>query len=155
MTRRIPTLETERLIIRELTMDDLETLNPVLNESTGVDAPREIRERWLQWTVLGYEMFAMLKQPHYGERGITLKNTGELIGAIGIVPYIDSFGQIEAFNSRFRQECLNASWFLSQEDAKSKIEVWRLDYNTVRPHTAIGHMTPVEFAASSGQACLA
>lgn len=100
MTRRIPTLETEHLIIRELTMEDLETVNHVLNESTGVDTPREIRERWLQWTVLGYEMFAMLKQPHYGERGITLKNTGELIGAIGIVPYIDSFGQIEAFNSR-------------------------------------------------------
>ncbi len=62
---------------------------------------------------------------------------------------------IEAFNSRFRQECLNASWFLSLEDARSKIEAWREEYNTVRPHTAIGHMTPVEFAKSSGQACLA
>jgi putative transposase len=61
---------------------------------------------------------------------------------------------IEAFNSRFRQECLNASWFLSLGDARSKIEAWRIEYNTVRPHTAIGHMTPVEFAASSGQACL-
>ncbi|UCC53639.1 MAG: GNAT family N-acetyltransferase [Anaerolineaceae bacterium] len=80
-------------------MDDLETLHRVLNESSGVDATLEVRERWLQWTVLGYEMFAMLKQPHYGERGITLKNTGELIGAVGIVPYIDSFGQITAFNS--------------------------------------------------------
>ncbi len=62
---------------------------------------------------------------------------------------------IEAFNSRFRQECLNASWFLSLDDARSKIEAWRIEYNTVRPHTAIGHMTPAEFAASSGQACLA
>ena len=62
---------------------------------------------------------------------------------------------IEAFDSRFRQECLNASWFLSLEDAKSKIEAWRTDYNSIRSHTAIGHMTPVEFAASSGQACLA
>jgi putative transposase len=62
---------------------------------------------------------------------------------------------IEAFNSRFRQECLNAYWFLSLEDAKSKIEDWRIEYNTVRPHTAIGLRTPAEFAASSGQACLA
>ena len=62
---------------------------------------------------------------------------------------------IEAFNSRFRQECLNASWFLSLEDARSKIETWRVEYNNVRPHTAIGHLTPAEFAASSGQACLA
>jgi putative transposase len=62
---------------------------------------------------------------------------------------------IEGFNSRFRQECLNAYWFLSLMDARSKIEAWRVDYNTVRPHTAIGHLTPVEFAAASGQACLA
>jgi putative transposase len=62
---------------------------------------------------------------------------------------------IEGFNSRFRQECLNTYWFLSLEDARSKIEAWRMDYNTVRPHTAIGHVTPVEFAAASGQACLA
>ena len=62
---------------------------------------------------------------------------------------------IEAFNSRFRQECLNASWFLSLKDARSRIEAWRMEYNTVRPHTAIGHMTPAEFAKSSGQACLA
>ena len=61
---------------------------------------------------------------------------------------------IEGFNSRFRQECLNAYWFLSLMDARSKIEAWRVDYNTVRPHTAIGHVTPVEFAAASGQALL-
>lgn len=28
---------------------------------------------------------------------------------------------IEAFNSRLRQECLSASWFLSMEDARSRI----------------------------------
>ena len=38
---------------------------------------------------------------------------------------------IEALNSRFRQECLNASWLLSLEDARSKIEAWRVDYNPV------------------------
>lgn len=62
---------------------------------------------------------------------------------------------IEGFNSRFRQECLNTYWFLSLEDARLKIEAWRMDYNTVRPHTAIGHVTQVEFATASGQACLA
>jgi ribosomal-protein-alanine N-acetyltransferase len=100
VTTRIPALTTERLIIRELAMDDLEALHRILNEAFGRDTPLELRERWLQWTVLGYEMFEMLEQPHYGERGITLKSTGELIGAVGIVPYIDSFGPIAALNGR-------------------------------------------------------
>ena len=98
MNRRIPALETERLIIRELTMDDLESINNVLNKSFGWELPIIERQRWLQWTVLGYEMFSMLDQPHYGERAIVLKETGELIGAVGIVPYLDTFNKVRAFN---------------------------------------------------------
>lgn len=40
---------------------------------------------------------------------------------------------IESFNGRLRQECLNTHWFLSLDDAKSKIEAWRRDYNERRP----------------------
>ena len=54
---------------------------------------------------------------------------------------------IEAFNSRFRQECLNTSWFLSLNDAKSKIEAWHTEYNTLRPHSATGNIPPAEFAS--------
>lgn len=53
---------------------------------------------------------------------------------------------IEAFNSRFRQECLNTHWFLSLNDAINKIEEWRRDYNYHRPHSAIGNIPPIEFA---------
>lgn len=91
MTARIPTLETERLLIRELAPDDLQPLHQLLNDALGTDATIAARERWLQWTVLGYQMFAMLEQPHYGERAIVLKERGELIGAVGIVPYVDTF----------------------------------------------------------------
>ena len=97
MDRRIPTLETERLIIRELTMDDLEAINNVLNKSFGWEIPLTERQRWLHWTVLGYEMFAMLEQPHYGERAIVLKETGNIIGAVGIVPYLDTFNKVPVF----------------------------------------------------------
>ena len=31
----------------------------------------------------------------------------------------------ESFNGRFRDECLDTRWFLSVEDARSKIEAWR------------------------------
>lgn len=55
---------------------------------------------------------------------------------------------IEAFNARVRQECLNANWFLSLEDARAKIEEWRKDYNAERPHSALGNRTPQAFAVA-------
>ena len=53
---------------------------------------------------------------------------------------------VESFNGRLRQECLNANWFLSLEDAKTKIEAWRKDYNENRPYSSLGWITPAEFA---------
>jgi putative transposase len=53
---------------------------------------------------------------------------------------------IESFNGSFRDECLNVNWFLSIEDAKEKIEMWRLDYNEFRPHSSLGDLTPRQFA---------
>ena len=50
---------------------------------------------------------------------------------------------IEAFNGRFRAECLNAHWFLTLDDARSKMEDWRKYYNEVRPHGAIGNKPPI------------
>ena len=42
---------------------------------------------------------------------------------------------IEAFNSKVRSECLNAHWFMSLDDARSKLENWRRYYNEERPHS--------------------
>ena len=58
---------------------------------------------------------------------------------------------IEAFNARFRAECLNASWFLSMADACDRIEAWRTNYNEERPHTALGNLTPREFTDQAHQ----
>jgi putative transposase len=52
---------------------------------------------------------------------------------------------VESFNGKFRDECLNAHWFLSMAHARQRIEHWRNDYNTVRPHSALGRQTPAEF----------
>lgn len=57
---------------------------------------------------------------------------------------------IEAFNSRFRQECLNENWFLSLADAQEKVEAWREDYNVNRPHSSLGNLAPAEFALDRG-----
>ena len=49
---------------------------------------------------------------------------------------------IEAFNGRFRADCLHAHWFPSLADAAEKLEAWRRDYNEQRPHGAIGNKVP-------------
>ena len=54
---------------------------------------------------------------------------------------------IESFNGSFRDECLNAHWFLSLEDAAQKIEDWRTEYNHYRPHSSLDDRTPAEFIA--------
>jgi putative transposase len=50
---------------------------------------------------------------------------------------------VEAFNSRFRQECLNQHWFMSLEDAREKLAAWQLEYNTERPHSSLGYRSPI------------
>ncbi len=54
---------------------------------------------------------------------------------------------IEAFNSRFRDECLDQHWFASLEEARQIVEAWRHAYNEERPHGALSHQTPAEFEA--------
>lgn len=53
---------------------------------------------------------------------------------------------IESFNGRFRYECLNVHWFESLEEAGSKIEARRQDYNANHPHRALKGLSPNEYA---------
>lgn len=58
---------------------------------------------------------------------------------------------IESFNSRLREECLNEHVFVSLDDARGKIEKWRIQYDRERPHSSLGYLTPEEFAAAAEQ----
>jgi putative transposase len=51
----------------------------------------------------------------------------------------------ESFNGSFRDECLNTNWFLSLEDAREKIEAWRIEYNEWRPHSSLDNLTPRQY----------
>ncbi|WP_371309187.1 IS3 family transposase [Hyphomonas sp.] len=53
---------------------------------------------------------------------------------------------VESFNGRLRDECLNEHLFDRLSEARSIIEAWRIDYNTVRPHTSLGGLAPARFA---------
>jgi putative transposase len=53
---------------------------------------------------------------------------------------------VESFNGRLRDECLNENWFIDLLEARRITEDWRQIYNTLRPHGALGHLTPEAFA---------
>jgi len=51
-------------------------------------------------------------------------------------------GYVESFNARFRDELLNGELFYTLREAQILIEQWRIHYNTVRPHSALGYRPP-------------
>ncbi len=51
-------------------------------------------------------------------------------------------GYVESFNSKLRDELLNGEIFYTLKEAKVLIEGWRVHYNTVRPHSALGYRPP-------------
>jgi putative transposase len=53
---------------------------------------------------------------------------------------------VESFNGRLRDECLNEHVFRSLSQARGIVEAWRIDYNTVRPHSSLGGLAPSVFA---------
>ena len=54
-------------------------------------------------------------------------------------------GTDESFNGKVRDECLSLEWFQSRAEAKIVIEAWRRHFNSVRPHSSLGYLTPAEF----------
>jgi len=52
---------------------------------------------------------------------------------------------IESFTGKFKDECLNRELFMDLQEARLAIEAWREEYNTERPHSSLGYLTPAEF----------
>ena len=55
---------------------------------------------------------------------------------------------IESINRRVRQECLNLHWFTEADEVRSTLEIWKMEYNMIRPHGSLGYLSPVEDARS-------
>jgi putative transposase len=56
---------------------------------------------------------------------------------------------IESFNGRLRDELLNETLFSSLAQVRAVLAAWKDDYNDVRPHSALGNLTPTEYADRS------
>ncbi len=57
-------------------------------------------------------------------------------------------GAVHPINGRLRDELLNETLFFDLDDARAKIAAWVIDFNTARPHSALGYLTPAAYAAN-------
>jgi transposase InsO family protein len=53
---------------------------------------------------------------------------------------------VESFGGRLRDELLAVEAFNSLLEAQVLVEDWRIEYNTIRPHSALGYRTPAQYA---------
>ena len=63
-------------------------------------------------------------------------------------PWENAFA--ESFISRVRDELLDREIFYTLEEARVMLERFRIDYNSVRPHSALGYLSPLEAIAGGG-----
>lgn len=98
------TIETARLIIRPFSSgDSVSFIQRIFDQEFG-DAGNDRSilkhvESWLEWQILNQEWLERLRQPPYGDRAITLKNGGKIVGAVGYVPCLAPFEQIPELRS--------------------------------------------------------
>ena len=57
-------------------------------------------------------------------------------------------GYCESFNGKLRDECLTGEIFYSLLEAQIVIEQWKAQYNTLRPHSALGYRPPAPAAGN-------
>jgi RimJ/RimL family protein N-acetyltransferase len=110
---QVPTLTTNRLLIRPLAVADLDAVQHLYTTIDSVEsagATRAELQRWLEWTALSYGELARLHQPPYGDRAIILQQSGQLIGVCGFVPCLNEFSRLPSFRG-IAPEGLNSTEF--------------------------------------------
>jgi RimJ/RimL family protein N-acetyltransferase len=94
----MPVLETERLLVRPFTLDDLAAVHQILDIEVEMEAqPLEERRQWLEWSVLNYRELEKLAQGPWGDRAVVLKSEGRLIGACGYNVAFIPLGRIPSY----------------------------------------------------------
>ena len=93
-------LSTARLIIRPFQPEDLEPIHAILLRAFGEEGTtRADRRSWLTWSTLNQEWLPRMHQLPTGDLAVTLRESRELIGSVGLVPLLDVYDQIPGLGS--------------------------------------------------------
>ncbi|MEZ4670280.1 MAG: GNAT family N-acetyltransferase [Anaerolineae bacterium] len=123
MTTAMPVLETARLLIRPVVVDDFDAACHILDAGFGT-TPADERRVWLEWAVRNHSALANLFQPPYGDRAFILKETNAMIGMVGLVPAIGPYRRLPAMRyagepeDRFIQPEFGLFWATAPEQQR-------------------------------------
>jgi RimJ/RimL family protein N-acetyltransferase len=158
-------LETERLILREYTMEDFEGLYAILSDPVTMSHyPRPYDEkgtlRWLNWSLDNYEKYG------FGLWAIELKETGRFIGDCGItmqnidgetLPEIGYHIHRDYWRQGYGKEAARAvrDWFFTHTDFDA-VYSYMTAGNTASYSTAasVGMKRIKEYTDKNGEVCL-
>jgi putative transposase len=125
-TREAPTIEVNRRIDADATVAVLDrlvtergTTPQFIRCDNGPELTANALRDWCRFTGTGTS---------YIEPGSPWQN-----------PYVESFG------GRLRDELLAVEAFNTLLEARVLVEDWRIEYNTLRPHSALGYLTPTDY----------
>ena len=143
-------LATERPF-RVLTLEDLFSREALALEfDTSLPALRVIRELDRVATSRGYPTFLRVDNgPEFISKALDAWAYRHGVQLVFIDPGKPiQNAHVESFNGKVRDEFLNEHWFASIREAQVLGEAFRIDFNTVRPHSALKNLTPEEFVTS-------
>ncbi|MBK9123453.1 MAG: GNAT family N-acetyltransferase [Chloroflexi bacterium] len=80
------TIHTPRLTIREYAEGDAEDREALMREAFESDYTLEQHRGWLDWTIASYREHGAMSQAPYGDYVVALRDTGEVVGSVGLVP---------------------------------------------------------------------
>ncbi len=93
-------IETQRLVIRSFVAGDLEPIHGILQRAfEDHDMELEDRRSWLEWSRLNQVWLPRMHQLPYGDLALALKEGGELIGSVGLVPLLDVYEKLPGLSS--------------------------------------------------------
>jgi putative transposase len=135
----------------------LTILDEFSRECLAIDTARQLRSQDVLDRLT--DLFARRGSPRYirSDNGseFTAKAVRQWLGRLQVgTLYIEpgspwENGYIESFNGKLRDELLNGEIFDTLLEAKVLIERWRVDYNTHRPHSALGYRPPAPEAVET------
>ena len=130
---------------------DLHVLDEYTRECLAVRVERSLRHKDVIEVL--YELFCDRGVPVHirSDNGseFTAKGVQDWLGRLSVKPlFIEpgspwENGYVESFNGRMRDELLNGEIFYTLKEAQILIEMWRKEYNTIRPHSSLGYKPPV------------
>jgi putative transposase len=101
------------------TVGEARSLPPVISVDNGTEFTSKVLDHWAYWN---------REKLDFSRPGKPTDNA-----------------HVEAFHGSLRRECLSQHWFVDLPDAQSILDSCREDYNNHRPHSSLGHRTPVHF----------